>query len=55
MAYDMFPHQTLTRKQHFAAEVAARGWIVAWDHDPDVPWSRIFQDDEHFVARDVEF
>ena len=55
MAYDMFPYQTLIRKQHFAAEAAARGWIVAWDHDPDAPWSRIVQDGEHFVARDVEF
>ena len=55
MAYDMFPYQTLTRKQHFAAEAAARGWIVAWDHDPDAPWSRIVQDGERFVARDVEF
>ena len=54
MAYDMFPYQTLTRKQHFAAEAAARGWIVAWDHDPDAPWSRIVQDGEHFVARDAE-
>ena len=54
MAYDMFPYQTLTRKQHFAAEAAARGWIVAWDHDPDAPWSRIVQDGEHFVARDTE-
>ena len=54
MAYDMFPYQTLTRKQQFTAEAADQGWIVAWDHDPDVPWSRIAQEDEHFVARDVE-
>ena len=54
MAYDMFPYQTLTRKQQFTAEAAAQGWIVAWDHDPDAPWSRIAQDGEHFVARDVE-
>ena len=54
MAYDMFPYQTLTRKQQFTAEAAAQKWIVAWDHDSDVPWSRITQEDEHFVARDVE-
>ncbi|MDE2704871.1 MAG: MBL fold metallo-hydrolase, partial [Gemmatimonadota bacterium] len=54
MAYDMFPYQTLTRKQQFTSEAAARGWIVAWDHDPNAPWSRIVQDGEHFVARDVE-
>ena len=50
----MFPYQTLTRKQQFTSEAAAQRWIVAWDHDPDAPWSRIAQDGEHFVARDVE-
>ena len=54
MAYDMFPYQTLTRKQQFIAAAAAQGWIVAWDHDPDAPWSRIVQDGECFVAREVE-
>ena len=54
MAYDMFPYQTLTRKQQFTSEAAAQGWIVAWDHDPAVPWSRIVQEDQHFVTRDVE-
>lgn len=54
MAYDMFPYQTATCKQRFAADAAAQGWIVAWDHDPTAPWSRIAQDGEHFVARAVE-
>ena len=54
MAYDMFPYQTLTRKQQFTSKAAAQRWIVAWDHDPDAPWSRIVQEDEHFVTRDVE-
>ena len=54
MAYDMYPYQTLTRKQQFTAEAAAQGWIIAWDHDPNVPWSRIAQEDEHFVPHDVE-
>ena len=54
MAYDMFPYQTLIRKQQFTAEAAVQEWIVTWDHDPNAPWSRIVQDGEHFVARDVE-
>ena len=54
MAYDMFPYQTLIRKQQFAAAAAAQKWIVAWDHDPAAPWSRIAQDGEHFIACDVE-
>ena len=54
MAYDMFPYQTLTRKQHLAAQAAAQGWIVAWDHDPDAPWSHIAQDGPNLGTRDVE-
>jgi len=54
MAYDMFPHQTLTAKQAFLAEAAATGWIVAWDHDAATPWSHIARGDSGFFAIDVE-
>ena len=54
MAYDMFPYQTLTHKQRFVEEAAAGQWIVAWDHDPDTPWSRIAQEGEKFIAIDLE-
>ena len=54
MAYDMFPHQTLTAKQAFLAEAAAAGWIVAWDHDTVTPWSQIARGNSGFVAVDVE-
>ena len=54
MAYDMFPHQTITAKQAFLAEAAAAGWIVAWDHDTVTPWSQIAREDSGFVAVDVE-
>lgn len=50
MAYDMFPHQTLTQKREFTAQAAAERWIIAWDHDPTTPWSRIVQEGEHFIA-----
>lgn len=45
MAYDMFPHDTLLRKQALTRQAADNGWIVAWDHDPDRPFSRLAMDD----------
>lgn len=55
MAYDMYPHDTFTGKQALAERACAEDWIVAWDHDPDVPWSRLRRDDRHgFTAIDLE-
>ncbi|MEE3259889.1 MAG: MBL fold metallo-hydrolase [Candidatus Latescibacterota bacterium] len=54
MAYDMFPHQTLIGKQTFLEEAAVGKWIVAWDHDPQTPWSRIAKDGDKFIAKDPE-
>ncbi|MCC7262125.1 MAG: MBL fold metallo-hydrolase [Candidatus Latescibacteria bacterium] len=50
MAYDMFPYQTLTRKKAFLAEAVTRQWILAWDHDPHLPWSRIIGDGDRLRA-----
>ena len=44
MAYDMFPYDTLTGKQELARRACEADWIVAWDHDPGVPWSRLIPD-----------
>jgi glyoxylase-like metal-dependent hydrolase (beta-lactamase superfamily II) len=54
MAYDMFPHKSLSDKRAFTAQAAAERWIVAWDHDPDTPWSLIRQDGDALVAVDFE-
>lgn len=54
MAYDMFPYQTLERKQTFLAEAAAGHWIIAWDHDPDTPWNQLAKDGDRFVTTKVE-
>jgi glyoxylase-like metal-dependent hydrolase (beta-lactamase superfamily II) len=50
MSYDMFPYQTLRRKQDFVERACAQGWIVAWDHDPQTPWSRLEKHGERLVA-----
>ncbi len=41
MAYDMYPYQTLSRKSAFLDQAQALGWIIAWDHDPRLCWSRL--------------
>ena len=44
MAYDMFPHRTLRVKQALARQVHDEGCVVAWDHDPRGPFSRLERD-----------
>ncbi|MBI2506470.1 MAG: MBL fold metallo-hydrolase [Candidatus Latescibacteria bacterium] len=54
MAYDMFPYQTLTRKRDFLARAAVQHWIVAWDHDPALPWNRLEASGGQFTPVGVE-
>lgn len=54
MAYDMFPHHTLTRKQAFLTQALAEDWIIAWDHDPELAWSRLAAAGEEYRALRVE-
>lgn len=41
MAYDMFPHQTLRVKGALVRRVHEEGCVLAWDHDPEGPFSRL--------------
>ncbi len=54
MAYDMFPYQTLRRKQEFLQQACEQEWIIAWNHDPQKLWSRLHLDDAHYIAEDLE-
>lgn len=54
MAYDMFPFHTLTRKKAFLAQALAERWIIAWDHDPHLCWSRLAGTAENLVLAEVE-
>lgn len=45
MAYDMFPHDTLTVKQALARQVHEEDCVIAWDHDPHGPFSRLERDE----------
>ncbi len=50
MAYDMFPLQTIERKNQLIADAVRHQWVVAWDHDPGTPWSRLEKRDDHISA-----
>ena len=54
MAYDMFPFHTLTHKKAMLARALAEGWIIAWDHDPGVAWSRLAGAEGQFQAVEVD-
>lgn len=54
MAYDMFPYQTLTRKKTFLAQAVAQRWIIAWNHDPHLSWSRLSGEEDHLNLEEVE-
>ena len=49
MAYDMHPHDTLREKKRWIDAACSGGWIVAWDHDPDSPWSTLRRDGKRVV------
>ena len=53
MAYDLFPLQTIERKKQCIRDAIHNDWIIAWDHDPEQPWSRLEKVDDHIVARDL--
>jgi len=54
MAYDMFPHDTLTTKGLLSRRILDDQCIIAWDHDPGSPFSRLSETNEGVVAIDVE-
>lgn len=53
MAYDMHPYDTFVRKQELAKRACEGGWLVAWDHDPQAPFSRLVAGDRDLIAIDA--
>lgn len=53
MAYDMHPHDTLTKKTEFIQRALDEDWIIGWDHDPVGPFSRLHQEADGVVAVDL--
>jgi glyoxylase-like metal-dependent hydrolase (beta-lactamase superfamily II) len=41
MAYDLFPLETIASRKRFYARAVPENWLVAYTHDPDMPWSYV--------------
>jgi len=44
MGYDINAEKLLAEKEDFLARALAGGWIVVFEHDPDVPAARLHKD-----------
>ena len=44
MGYDVEPLVTLETKRHILKRAHEEGWLVIFDHDPQVPWGRVGHD-----------
>jgi glyoxylase-like metal-dependent hydrolase (beta-lactamase superfamily II) len=54
MGYDLAPYETMTRKQPLIEQAAREGWIIVWDHDPDIAIGRIVEEDGRYRAVGLE-
>ena len=46
MAYDLFPYDSMIQKSRVLEQAASEGWIIIWDHDPNVPAGRVYHEGE---------
>jgi len=44
MGYDLFPATTLESKRRILPMAAAGGWLIAFDHDPELPLATLTRD-----------
>ncbi len=51
MAYDMDPYTTFQGKAAWLEEACRGDWIIAYDHDPETPWSRLQKNANQYLAR----
>jgi len=52
MAYDLYPVDLVENKRRLLARAVSEGWLCVFEHDPEVPWGRIVEDETG--ARRVE-
>jgi glyoxylase-like metal-dependent hydrolase (beta-lactamase superfamily II) len=50
MGYDCFPLTSVREKQELLAEAARKGWVLAFEHDPEHAFARLEAHGERFVA-----
>jgi glyoxylase-like metal-dependent hydrolase (beta-lactamase superfamily II) len=51
MGYDLEPLVTLETKRRILTRAAEEGWLIVFEHDAKVPWSRITHDGKAFTVR----
>ena len=49
MGYDVEPLVTLETKRRVLKTAAEEGWVMIFEHDPRIPWSRITHDGKAFA------
>lgn len=52
MGYDVEPLRTLESKRRILTRAAAEDWLIVFEHDANVAWSRVRHDGKAFVTRD---
>lgn len=53
MGYDVEPLVTLESKRWLLARAAAEGWVVVFEHDPDVDYARVAHDGRQYALADA--
>jgi glyoxylase-like metal-dependent hydrolase (beta-lactamase superfamily II) len=52
MSFDLYPMETLVNKRRLLSQLAARGTLVVFPHDPQVPWARLEEVGGRIVTRE---
>jgi hypothetical protein len=50
MGYDVEPLVTLETKRRILTRAVAEDWVMIFEHDARIPWSRITNDGKSFVT-----
>jgi glyoxylase-like metal-dependent hydrolase (beta-lactamase superfamily II) len=53
MAYDLFPLETIESRKRFYAEAIPEKWLVAFTHDPSIPWAYLEMEGSKITARSL--
>ena len=53
MGYDVEPLVTLESKRWLLARAAGEGWVVVFEHDPDVDYGRVAHDGRQYALADA--
>ena len=51
MAFDLFPLETIENRKKFYAEAIPGKWLVAFTHDPAIPWAYLGMEGNKVVPR----